>query len=47
MVFTCADLSSKLWSYQQIWKMLQPLLYYQGDTAELFDKEATFRVDGE
>jgi hypothetical protein len=30
-----ADILSKHWGYQQIWKILQPLLFYQGDTADL------------
>eukprot|EP00980_Cylindrotheca_fusiformis_P001081 scaffold304_cov98-Cylindrotheca_fusiformis.AAC.1 len=34
-----ADMLSKHWGFQQIWKQLQPLLFWQGDTAELFDKE--------
>ena len=34
-----ADVLSKHWGYQQIWKQLQPLLFWQGDTRELFDKK--------
>ena len=34
-----ADVLSKHWEYQQIWKQLQPLLFWQGDTRELFDKK--------
>ena len=34
-----ADILSKHWGYQQIWKQLQPLLFWQGDTRELFDKK--------
>jgi hypothetical protein len=30
-----ADILSKHWAYQQIWKRLQPLLFYQGDTTDL------------
>jgi hypothetical protein len=30
-----ADILSKHWGYQQIWKILQPLLFYQGDTTDL------------
>jgi hypothetical protein len=32
-----ADILSKHWGYQQIWRILQPLLFYQGDTADLFE----------
>ena len=35
-----ADILSKHWGFQQIWKQLQPLLLWPGDTCELFDKEA-------
>ena len=35
-----ADILSKHWGFQQIWKQLQPLLFWTGDTRELFDKEA-------
>jgi hypothetical protein len=35
--FNPADILTKHWGYQQIWRLLQPLLFYQGDTAELFD----------
>lgn len=30
-----ADILSKAWGYQQIWKMLQPILFWKGDTANL------------
>jgi len=30
-----ADILSKHWGYTQIWSMLQPLLFWQGDTASL------------
>ena len=32
-----ADIMTKHWGCQTIWKLLQPLLFYQGDTAELFE----------
>ena len=41
-----ADILSKHWGYQQIWKILQPLLFYQGDTADLL-KETRLQADGE
>ena len=34
-----ADTLSKHWGHQQIWKQLQPLLFWQSDTWELFDKK--------
>ena len=34
-----ADILSKHWSYHKIWKMLQPLLFYQGDTSTLIEDE--------
>ena len=33
-----ADILSKHWGYQQIWPMLQALLFWQGDTMDLFEK---------
>jgi hypothetical protein len=33
--FNPADILSKHWGYQQIWRTLQPLLFWQGDTAKL------------
>jgi hypothetical protein len=29
-----ADILSKHWGYQQTWRILQPLLFYQGNTAD-------------
>ena len=34
-----ADILSKHWGHQQIWKQLQPLHFWQGDTHELFQKK--------
>ena len=34
-----ADILSKHWGYRQIWDILQPLLFWQGDTGELLDKK--------
>ena len=34
-----ADVLSKHWGYQQVWQLLQPLLFWQGDTAELFNED--------
>ena len=36
-----ADILSKHWGYQQIWPMLQALLFWQGDTMELYDDTPT------
>lgn len=33
--FNPADILSMHWGYQQIWSILQPLLFYQGDTGDL------------
>ena len=27
-----ADILSKIWGYQQVWRVLQPLLFWEGDT---------------
>jgi hypothetical protein len=35
--FNPADIMTKHWGYPQIWRLLQPILFYQGDTAELFE----------
>jgi hypothetical protein len=35
--FNPADILTKHWGYPQVWRLLQPLLFYQGVTAELFD----------
>jgi hypothetical protein len=32
-----ADIMTKHWGYQTIWRLLQPLLFYKEDTAELFE----------
>jgi hypothetical protein len=32
-----ADILSKHWGYQQTWHILQPLLFYQGNTADLYE----------
>ena len=34
-----ADILSKHWGHQQIWKQLQPLLFWKGDTWKLLEKE--------
>jgi len=37
--FNPADILSKHWGYQQIWRLLQPLLFYTGNTANLIDDD--------
>jgi hypothetical protein len=32
-----ADIVSKHWGYQQIWKLLQPLMFWSGNTLDLLD----------
>ena len=32
-----ADILSKHWGYQQVWKLLKPLLFWQGDTLDVLD----------
>ena len=34
-----ADILTKHWGYQQIWGLLQPLLFWQGDTMDLVGKD--------
>jgi hypothetical protein len=35
--FNPANILTKHFGYPLVWRLLQPLLFYQGDTAELFD----------
>ena len=32
-----ADICSKHWDYQQVWKLLKPLLFWKGDPAEIVE----------
>ena len=34
-----ADILSKHWGYQQIWPILKPILFWQGDTMDSFPEE--------
>ena len=34
-----ADILSKHWGYQQIWKMLRGILFWRGDTGDLIEEE--------
>ena len=43
-----ADILSKHWGYQQIWQILQPILFWQGDTAKLIPASGdTLQGNGE
>jgi hypothetical protein len=37
--FNPANILSKHWGYAQIWLILQPLYFYPGDTADLYDHD--------
>jgi hypothetical protein len=39
-----ADILSKHWAHANIWKMLQPILFWQGDTFKLFSTWSTYLV---
>ena len=34
-----ADILTKRWGYQQVWGLLQPLLFWQGNTMDLLNKD--------
>ena len=40
-----ADILSKHWGRSQVWGVLKPLLFWQGDTAEIDDEEETKTED--
>jgi hypothetical protein len=42
-----ADILSKQWSHTQVWPMLQPLLFWEGDTMDLADSTQPLRKKGE
>ena len=35
-----ADVLSKHWGHAQVWNLLQPVLFWKGDTADLFEKSS-------
>ena len=37
-IFNPADILSKHWAYPQVWHNLKPLLFFQGDMAQLYDE---------
>jgi hypothetical protein len=38
-IYNPADILSKHWGYQQIWRNLKPILFHCGDTAQLYDED--------
>ena len=34
-----ADILSKHWGYSQVWKLLQPLLFWKGDTLDIIKED--------
>lgn len=34
-----ADIVSKHWAHPQVWHLLQPILFYSGDTKELLESD--------
>ena len=46
-----ADILSKHWGYSNVWPLLQPLLFHQGDTLDISDNsntsDGTAHTDGE
>ena len=40
-----ADIVSKHWGYQQIWKTLQPILFWCGDTGKLIKEEEKKKIN--
>ena len=45
-----ADILSKHWGHRQIWKMLKPLLFHEGDTFDLWEEDesvSTNQANGE
>jgi hypothetical protein len=41
---TPADVLTKHWLYACVWSMLQPLLFWQGDTANIVDSDSTCSI---
>ena len=42
-----ADLLSKHWSHTELYPRIRTLFFWQGDTADLFDKETASEEKGE
>ena len=54
MTFKClagkdnpTDILSKYWGYQQVWKILQPILFWRGDTMDLISNQDKDKVQGD
>ena len=35
-----ADILSKHWGYSNVWPMLKPLLFYEGDTSQILEEDS-------
>ena len=35
-----ADILSKHWGYSNVWPMMKPLLFYEGDTSKIFEEDS-------
>ena len=42
-----ADILSKHWGYQQVWKILQPILFWRGDTMDLISNQDKDKTHGD
>jgi len=42
--FNPADILSKHWGYQAVWRLMQPLLFYDGNTRELYIDDEWIRL---
>ena len=38
------DILSKHWGYQQVWQILQPILFWRGDTMDLISNQDKDKV---
>jgi hypothetical protein len=38
-IYNPADILSKHWGYQQIWRNLKLIFFHHGDTAQLYDED--------
>ena len=34
-----ADILSKHWGYSNVWPMMKPLLFYEGDTSQILEED--------
>ena len=42
-----SDILSKHWSHASVWPLIQPILFYAGDTIDLFEKDRKYCDDNE